>query len=615
MDWNQICENIDIIEEALPLPLTEKMIEVGRITVHSRPDGILRTYFDPYQPQFPINAVNAILVFTPFVCSHWDIRVKVLAKKHIAIWYSGQSVLKQWFNGTKQFVEVGPADYIEGEITAHDETTNDPAKPCPFSISIPRSEDILGVGTFKIPILPTAILYCPPQGVEGKNYVDYCDTSTVGTTMSTSFQTEESTSRPTTPSSWVLVNKLVPCVEAIKKFGSSFPVVKIACDVLLSGMGTATASETKGEILSDGVKAIVYDSEALHIRTKEHDEPGRNDYFNVIKNAKVGWWSYQSELKLTLLGGGEAFAQFTISDLLDDLNKLTPKESGSPSGSEPYVSPGDIEFPSNTGTTSGSSESTGGMVKLGAGRVIEASRPPESIEKLISASGGNLLTIPNVGPLTGLAAEYIKGLLSLDPFVLGGKDVKLDPARFIRTQIEGCDQIEATPANTPFDYTIEHTITNVDSTDSCEYKTNIEEYHKGWLLILGYGVDENKKVVSTAKYSVYHERNNGNKLTCTLHLELTKDDGPWAIIAFFDRAFGTFAFQRVATIQVPWYSDTATDKNGNILSDKKVVLKIGDKKLMTRTDKFGKFAYYSAGVSKGRGKIKRGDFLKNISYL
>lgn len=610
MKWDIISDNIDIIEEAFPLPETEAIVNMGTISVFTDSEGTLKTTLSGATFKSDIiNAINAILMFDLQTSSHWDVIINVLAKNHISILPKDQQrfIPKQWFDGGRRYyVNIGIADYVEGQITAHDPSTNALGKPIDFSVSIKRSDKVLGVGTFIMPVLPVAIVYCPPQGKKGKNNVTYTASHSVGTSIETSYQTEESITKPVSPSYYESINKIRPCITSIKSIGSSLPLVKTACDVLLSGMGSADASDTKGFKKIENSKAVFNNEELSEIRTQDNGMPGRDDIICIIKNASVGWWSYENQLRLTFLGG-EAGAKLNVNDLQNDLNLL---EQQTPEQIIP-VSSGDPEFPINP-ISPDQPKGTSKTVKPQAKRV-EALHEAVNIHELGQRFRKPLEPVLTTGPISGLPENYIRNLLALDPFVKDGTSVELKEPRFIPALIEGCHQIEVSPGIAYYIYKVEYSLSTEDMYIGEEFNSHIEEYKSGWLKFLGMGVEEDKKIISSTRYSVCRQSSIGKTITSSLYIEPAIEDSTIALVAYFDRAFGTFAFQEVPVLQVPWYSNIAMDSNGSPIANANVELNIGGKKLLTRTDKQGRFAFYSSGFPKGKALIKFGTFSKNIN--
>jgi hypothetical protein len=118
--------------------------------------------------------------------------------------------------------------------------------------------------------------------------------------------------------------------------------------------------------------------------------------------------------------------------------------------------------------------------------------------------------------------------------------------------------------------------------------------------------------VSTSKCCYARDSWNGKAVETTVELYAQPGE-TGSIRAWYDRVFGTFAFQTVPVTQEAGYSGTATDANGNPAANQQVTLSVGDRKFTTTTDSQGKYAFHSAGISRGKAILKVGSMTRNIN--
>ncbi len=593
---------------------------VGQIEIY-RQGGKLKTSFRGPQEfgrsKVTVNGVEADLIFKPVACNHWDIVVTALYKKGRLLWKKGDGgYFPTTFDGNQVHLNVGIADRVIGTIRANDPATNAPAETCNFAVTINRAPGVNGVGAFTIPVLPIAIVYAPPQGIKGGNSITYTTTDLVGTTFSTSFSSENSTTKPTAPSKYAGIGDLKNVLSRMGDVYSYIPKVglyaKFIADFIAKGMGNASATSADGTGKVEGTKLTITDTNKVARPTPPGSLPGSGDIYIFLKNVMVAWTAEDNDIGITLLGA-EKILQIPVQDLKDDL-ALFPKPA---EPQPPAVSPGDPEFPSQPSSTP---TAASGIKQPATANIVLLKKQENTaafLKKSPLTGPGKKGKFPGV-PLkpvqtrTGLDYNTLKELIALDPLAEGGPNTELKEPRFKRVTFGTSEEFE-TFIDIP-EYSVTHTITNEDSLSTSKFTTHTEDYSKGYLSFLGIGVLEDKKLSSTTKITNARTTTIGHTVESklTLNIDETVKESI-CLKAYYDRAFGTFIFQRVDTSGAPIHEGTATDANGRPIANSWVTLTAGGKSFAARTDTKGRYQFRSTSIPQGPATLKTGGLTKNIT--
>lgn len=163
-----------------------------------------------------------------------------------------------------------------------------------FSITRPP---LLGTGVYTIPVIPIAIIYEPPQDMNNKNTVTYTEVKSVGTTIKTSFSSEDSKTITTDVG---YENNLANDLQKLSTImGTAAPAsgpaapyiigVAAALKVIGSGLGSHTATQTDGiKVQSDHTVTIECSKKDVYPTTL-HKGPGLGDRILTRINAHVAW--------------------------------------------------------------------------------------------------------------------------------------------------------------------------------------------------------------------------------------------------------------------------------------------------------------------------------------
>lgn len=364
-------------------------------------------------------------------------------------------------------------------------------------------------GVFTMPALPTAIIYAPPLGPDGKNSASYTSTTTVISKISTTVTDSNSTKTAKAFSNQDFFDKLVGVVSDITGFATSIASLgATSTPGILAQIGSfLLGSKSSGGSALNDVKAIgsglklfqdIFDGfnssntssdTTLTSTTQENDlqttdtttltigtpatfGPGQGDQFGMLFNVRVAWVITNNELGFTILDY-DGIRQYPAQSLLDDLQSL-------------------------------------------------ASGTPVSKSKTL------------------LDAATIKNLLSLDPLVQNSTAPTLNPSRFVQADTKSIGGGGTAATGTPL--TVTHTVTSTETTTQNQVNTTITDYKPGWLGAL-FGTSPNTTTESqmSMSYSSANQQSQTYTVTSTVIIFAGIDESTM-LQAYFDTLFKTFLY-------------------------------------------------------------------------
>jgi hypothetical protein len=172
----------------------------------------------------------------------------------------------------------------------------------------------IGVGAFRIPALPVALVYDPPQGHEAKNTARRTQTFTLATKVGMSF------SRATTITTQFLSPKeLLDRLGQLISFVGNFPTpagsdstrggmvdgfsrAKGSLEGFVTAFPNGTHSDVRAQERSSDHTLEIQVSESISLEPTLHLGPGKGDVIAYLKNARVIWLNTPQGVALTLLG-------------------------------------------------------------------------------------------------------------------------------------------------------------------------------------------------------------------------------------------------------------------------------------------------------------------------
>jgi hypothetical protein len=433
---------------------------------------------------------------------------------------------------------------------------------------------LVGAGVYTIPVLPVAIIYEPPQGRSKNNVATYSDVKSVGTTIKTSVRKENSVTVPATPDFSDLldfkskINALsAACGAASAVYPNPYTAVAAAVLALFSsGLGSASASTTEGTSVTADHALTIECAKTDTYPTGLFQGPGLGDRILTRRVARVAWLA-DNEGGITLfLLPGSTKKPYLVSDLLDELY--------------PKVAKGKTLFQKNT------------YVKVKPGSTAPAASP-----KPAAASPSN------VG--SGLSPEQLRALVELDPFAIGGPDVVLPESRF-------CFDDSYEPTSGSEIHTVTHTVTQEDMNAKTDFTIKMQDQSPGWLSFLGLGITEEKHVKNSATHTGSRAVQIGDKVSTTVDFHAEQGEA-YCVWAYYDRVFGTFAFQAKPLSGQPALSGEVSDNSGQPAQGQLVTLVIDGKRYSTRTDAQGKYALRCADIPAGVGALTIANEIRQVT--
>jgi hypothetical protein len=381
-----------------------------------------------------------------------------------------------------------------------------------------RREPNIGVGVFTLPAIPLLILYEPPCDSENESTATYRTTFSFSTELTTSFSTEEATTRPVAPQGYLGTQDAKSKLNTLATVFDNVPIpggeaIPGALRSIATGLGEMNAELTEGQInATEETLRTTFQTQDSWSTGECDGGPGVGDIIVYLSNVKMLWVVYNGNFTLTPLGwdGEHSHSVQWISENLD--------------------------------------------------------------------------------------AELAQELLKLDPFT-DDEFSELDPNRFqYKTTFDisgmgGCRESEHS-----------HTVEQIDRSTTTNYTTRVENYRPGWLSFLGLGVTEEKTVKTTITQScstaesVLHQ----NSVMARLCADSNEN---YIVSIYYDRVFGTFAFEPPPAFSKPLISGVITTPVGLPVAHESVTLISAGKSFKTFSNKDGIFRFYAWSIKPGKGKL------------
>ena len=207
---------------------------------------------------------------------------------------------------------------------------------------------------------------------------------------------------------------------------------------------------------------------------------------------------------------------------------------------------------------------------------------------------------------SGLSRETAEALLALDPFVAGGPNTSLPAARFepvTTIELNGVDFIQ----------TVSQTITQTDLQATTNTRTTVEDFRAGALAFLGIGVTEDEKVVSTITQRNATSVTTSRTVSTGVELHAGSDE-LYAIAVFYDRVFGTFAFQSAPLLTEAVLEGSARTPTGQPLVRQPITLQAQGQKFITYTDAQGRWTFHVATLKPGTLRLSLGQISQTVQF-
>lgn len=217
-------------------------------------------------------------------------------------------------------------------------------------------------------------------------------------------------------------------------------------------------------------------------------------------------------------------------------------------------------------------------------------------ERVVSRTARSLAQSIDDDP-SGLDRETVEALLALDPFVAGGPTAPLREPRFVKVE-------EYEINGTDLGKTFSREIRQTDAVGTVTTRVKTEEMTQGFLGFLGLpiGTTETKTTRTTITNGSSRTDVGVEKVTVSADLHAGIDEH-YALAIFYDRVFGTFAFQEVLLNPEPVLDGVLLDADGKVLAHEAVTVTVGGRTFSTRTSEDGTFACHSPRIGKGEAKL------------
>lgn len=132
-------------------------------------------------------------------------------------------------------------------------------------------------------------------------------------------------------------------------------------------------------------------------------------------------------------------------------------------------------------------------------------------------------------------------LLSLDPFVAGGRAATPDPNRFVYVE-------SLSPGGSVIETTEAFTVTPSSERATTNFSTHAQDFKAGSLSFVGIGVTKDKTVQNTVSHTSALQESSpfSQKIDAAFHAE----EGEFYVVdIYYDTVFDTYAFQKAEDLK------------------------------------------------------------------
>ena len=181
-----------------------------------------------------------------------------------------------------------------------------------------------GVGAFTIPVLPVTIVYAPPADSLNKSVATYIQGQTVGTTVTTSFGTDTSSTAPNAETEYGGLADFKAGLDTLSQFLGLFKESeaggKIVGDIS-SQLGKFSSTVQKGITdLTDTSMTVTQTTTNTISTIASAGGPGSGDVMHFYKDVKMAWSLLHGQFTLTPLAFVETF--FPVGGMQKNLGTL-----------------------------------------------------------------------------------------------------------------------------------------------------------------------------------------------------------------------------------------------------------------------------------------------------
>jgi hypothetical protein len=417
-----------------------------------------------------------------------------------------------------------------------------------FRLARPRA----GAGAFTIPAMPILVLYEPPMDEAARNYAEYTVSKAIGTSIHMTLKDSLSIEKPGTPAQFQTDADIKTGLEQTGKYLAEIPTpytkaIGGILSLIAGGMGNITQTTTKGRQVTHDHGLELRATSTNNLKTAARKGPGQGDLILYLRNVKLGWMVTQ------MVG-----SQTSVKLVMLGYEK----------------------------------ETTVDVLTL------------KSELKTIGTSKTKL------GPITGLDSETIREMLQLDPFAVS-PDANLEDFgdRFQFFAAPEC----LSSCNRSIELKLESTETNM--TENVEFSTTLTDYTEGSMgnveadYVNGGFINGSHKKIASMTLGNLKQNLKAGTVIALLQMFAGEAD-KYAIVIYYDTAFGTFAFKR-EKVGESKYEGIAT-LNGLPLANHVVSLHVGGKVYKVRSDSSGHYSFRYTSIPAGAAMVRFGTTTQRI---
>jgi hypothetical protein len=221
----------------------------------------------------------------------------------------------------------------------------------------------------------------------------------------------------------------------------------------------------------------------------------------------------------------------------------------------------------------------------------------------------------NLAGFDGLDSKTIKSMLALDPFTApyvnfpyspamatpNGLMARSIPSRWVDL---GQDDMGDSDVN-PYSPTNSYTLSQADQTTQTNYSTDVFDAKAGILAALNptgpdnpQNVTQTQTTKTTVSFGVSTAESSSQTSATSAKFYFAQNENLVAE-AYYDVVFGTFAFVPQPSSPQATYTAVAVNAYGQPLAHQTVVLQIGGRKYVARTNAQGRYSFHSLNITPG----------------
>jgi hypothetical protein len=408
---------------------------------------------------------------------------------------------------------------------------------------------ILGAGAFRVPAVPVLLVYEPPQDSARQNTASLTVTTSLGTSTSISFSGTQTISSQFL-SAPQLAGKLGEAIAVFTSQMDNPPANPFVTAMQNIVDALPTGSSSTGRVTSDTSDRTLSltFTETQTFPTEAQLGPGRGDLFGYLSNVRMIWAVTSDGQVFLSLLGADRLVLVTAQDLAQQIRQLANVAGGNPEG-----------------------------------------------------GGGSVRPI----------LEALQSVLNLDPFATG-RPLRGNP-RFV-----GPDEDPNLPAielrsGAAYMFEVTHSVTQDDKQSREVETTSTEDTSPGFLSVLLplLGSPQNETIQTSLSQTSTRTVTVGQDERASVSLHAEANDH-YAVQVYFDRVFGTFAFESIPVGSTPVIEGRVRNPSGIPVPGQVVTFQNARAKFLTVTNNQGAYSFSMQAIGAGSATLSAAGGRTNV---